>query len=143
MPHITWVVTFVVKATRRTNPTTKTTDATDSALNANCGAPATNASVWFAYTASADGSLKTDDMEVQVDPRAEWRQMYREAWRLQRDFLYDPNYHGLNIAVANMYIGLIYGFGGGLGMLGGGFLCDRVVRHRISGRMDRLRFRKS
>jgi predicted MFS family arabinose efflux permease len=45
-------------------------------------------------------------------------------------------YHGLNIAEANVYIGLIYGFGGGLGMLGGGWLCDRIVRHRISGRME-------
>src|SRR5262249_51179403 len=39
-------------------------------------------------------TLKTDDMEVRVDPRAEWRQMYREVWRLQRDFLYDPGFHG-------------------------------------------------
>jgi tricorn protease len=45
-------------------------------------------------------ALKLDDMEVHVDPRAEWRQMYREAWRLQRDFLYDPHYHGLDIAAA-------------------------------------------
>jgi hypothetical protein len=30
--------------------TAATTDATDSALNADCGAPATNASVWFKYT---------------------------------------------------------------------------------------------
>jgi MFS family permease len=45
-------------------------------------------------------------------------------------------YHGLNIAEANAYIGLIYGFGGGLGMLGGGWLCDRVVRRRLSGRME-------
>src|SRR5690349_23394335 len=29
-----------------------TTDATDAALNANCGAPFTNASVWFKYTAA-------------------------------------------------------------------------------------------
>lgn len=48
----------------------------------------------------AGKSLKTDDMEVFVDPRAEWKQMYREAWRLQRDFLYDPNFHGLDIAAA-------------------------------------------
>jgi len=39
-------------------------------------------------------------MEVYVNPRAEWRQMYHEAWRLQRDFLYDPHYHGLDIAAA-------------------------------------------
>jgi tricorn protease len=39
-------------------------------------------------------------MEVRVDPRAEWRQMYRDAWRLQRDFLYDPHAHGLDLAAA-------------------------------------------
>jgi tricorn protease len=45
-------------------------------------------------------TLRVDDMEVHVDPRAEWKQMYRETWRLQRDFLYDPNYHGLDLAAA-------------------------------------------
>jgi MFS family permease len=45
-------------------------------------------------------------------------------------------YHGLNIARANAYIAVIYGFGGGMGMLGGGWLCDRIVRKRISGRME-------
>jgi MFS family permease len=45
-------------------------------------------------------------------------------------------YHRLNIAEANACIGLIYGFGGGLGMLGGGWLGDRVVQWRISGRME-------
>src|SRR5262249_19513227 len=28
-------------------------------------------------------------LEVWVDPRAEWRQMYHEVWRIERDFLYD------------------------------------------------------
>jgi tricorn protease len=40
--------------------------------------------------------LKTDDMQVYVDPRAEWAQMYREVWRIERDFFYDPNLHGVN-----------------------------------------------
>jgi tricorn protease len=44
------------------------------------------------------GVLKTDGLEVRVDPRAEWKQMYREAWRVQRDFFYDPGYHGLDLA---------------------------------------------
>lgn len=44
------------------------------------------------------GTLKLDDMTVWVDPRAEWRQMYHETWRIQRDFLYDPNAHGLDLA---------------------------------------------
>lgn len=37
-----------------------TTDAQDAALNANCGAPATNASVWFKYTAPTDGGVVAD-----------------------------------------------------------------------------------
>ena len=60
---------------------------------------------WFiALTAAAakpgDGQLKMDDLEVYVDPRAEWDQMYHEVWRIERDFLYDPDHHGLNIPVA-------------------------------------------
>ena len=46
------------------------------------------------------GELKMSSMRVYVDPRAEWKQMYREAWRLQRDFFYDPGFHGLDIAAA-------------------------------------------
>ena len=44
-----------------------------------------------------EGVLNVGDMEVYVDPRAEWKQMYAEAWRIQRDFFYDPTFHGLNI----------------------------------------------
>src|SRR6185503_10294900 len=51
-----------------------------------------------------EGKIKTEDMEVYVDPRAEWRQMYNEAWRIERDFFYDPNYHGLDLkATAKKY----------------------------------------
>jgi tricorn protease len=45
-----------------------------------------------------EGVLRLEAMEVRVDPRAEWRQMYREVWRIQRDFLYDPGLHGLDLA---------------------------------------------
>ncbi|HEX5736029.1 MAG TPA: PDZ domain-containing protein [Blastocatellia bacterium] len=44
-----------------------------------------------------EGRIKTEDMEVYVDPVAEWNQMYRETWRIERDFFYAPNYHGLDI----------------------------------------------
>ena len=37
-------------------------------------------------------------MSVVLDARAEWKQMFRETWRLQRDFLYDPHVHGLDLA---------------------------------------------
>jgi tricorn protease len=44
----------------------------------------------------AEKPLRTKDMKALVDPRAEYRQMLREAWRLQRDFFYDPNLHGVD-----------------------------------------------
>jgi tricorn protease len=44
--------------------------------------------------------LKLDSFEVWVDPRAEWRQMFHEVWRIERDFLYDPGAHGLDLAAA-------------------------------------------
>jgi len=43
------------------------------------------------------GNLKTADMEVYVDPRAEWKQIYHEVWRIERDFFYDPHHHGLDL----------------------------------------------
>jgi tricorn protease len=42
-------------------------------------------------------ALNLGGLEMVVDPRAEWRQMYHETWRIERDFLYDPKTHGLNI----------------------------------------------
>ncbi|MBP7588374.1 MAG: PD40 domain-containing protein [Thermoanaerobaculia bacterium] len=45
-------------------------------------------------------TLDLSGMQAYVDPRAEWRQMYHEAWRIQRDFLYDPHAHGLDLAAA-------------------------------------------
>jgi tricorn protease len=43
---------------------------------------------------SGDGRLNLDAVEVKVDPRAEWKQIYTEAWRINRDFFYDPHMHG-------------------------------------------------
>jgi tricorn protease len=48
----------------------------------------------------APNMLKTADMEIHVDPKAEWKQMYHEIWRGERDFFYDPNAHGLNLQAA-------------------------------------------
>jgi tricorn protease len=60
---------------------------------------------WFIVSTAAPvqpgaGAIKVDEMEIYIDPRAEWRQMYTEAWRIQRDFLYDPGYHGLDLKAA-------------------------------------------
>ncbi len=44
--------------------------------------------------------LKTAGIEVRVDPVQEWKQMYREAWRVERDWFYDRNIHGLDLKAA-------------------------------------------
>jgi tricorn protease len=43
------------------------------------------------------GPLKLDGWEVYVEPRAMWKQIYNETWRIERDFFYDPHYHGLDL----------------------------------------------
>ncbi|MDX1671682.1 MAG: PDZ domain-containing protein [Balneolaceae bacterium] len=41
-------------------------------------------------------SLRTGELELTVDPRSEWQQLFNDAWRLVRDYFYDPNFHGLD-----------------------------------------------
>ena len=43
-----------------------------------------------------EGKIATDAIEVKVDPRAEWKQIFDEAWRINRDYFYDPNMHGVD-----------------------------------------------
>ena len=38
--------------------------------------------------------LPVDKIQVKIDPTAEWRQIFEEAWRINRDYFYDPNMHG-------------------------------------------------
>lgn len=45
-----------------------------------------------------DGKLDFSKMEVRVEPQAEWKQMFHESMRIMRDWFYDPNYHGQNLA---------------------------------------------
>ena len=50
--------------------------------------------------AGGQGALKTAGIEVRVNPVEEWKQMYREAWRVERDWFYDRNLHGLDVKAA-------------------------------------------
>lgn len=43
-----------------------------------------------------DGKLDLGDLRVKIDPRAEWRQMFDDAWRITRDWFYDPAMHGVD-----------------------------------------------
>ena len=54
---------------------------------------------WF-VTAIADqlpsgkGKLDLDAIQVKLNPAEEWEQIFHEAWRINRDYFYDPNFHG-------------------------------------------------
>ena len=42
------------------------------------------------------GRLNIEAVEVRINPPAEWRQIFNEAWRINRDFFYDPHMHGVD-----------------------------------------------
>jgi tricorn protease len=41
-----------------------------------------------------DGPLNVAQLEMRIDPRAEWAQIFRETWRIQREYFYDAKMHG-------------------------------------------------
>jgi tricorn protease len=41
-----------------------------------------------------DGKLDVASISVRIDPRDEWPQIFREAWRINRDYFYAKNMHG-------------------------------------------------
>jgi len=43
-----------------------------------------------------DGKIETGALMMTIDPRLEWLQMFNEAWRLERDFYYDPGMGGID-----------------------------------------------
>jgi tricorn protease len=45
---------------------------------------------------ASDSTLSLDHLEMKVDPRAEWTQEFNDAWRIFRDWFYDPNMHGVD-----------------------------------------------
>ena len=43
-----------------------------------------------------DSTLMLDQMQMKLDRREEWKQIFNEAWRRERDFFYAPNLHGVD-----------------------------------------------
>ena len=43
-----------------------------------------------------EGKLDTGALQSLVDPHAEWAEIFHEAWRIERDFYWDPNMGGLD-----------------------------------------------
>ncbi len=53
-------------------------------------------------------ALKLDRLEMRVDPRVEWQQMYVDAWRILRDWFWDPGHHGQDwVAIRDRYAPLV------------------------------------
>jgi tricorn protease len=42
------------------------------------------------------GKINLDGLEMKIDPRKEWNQVYNDAWRIFRDYFYVGNLHGVD-----------------------------------------------
>ncbi len=61
-----------------------------------------------APTDLAKAAVPLRDWTFSLDPRLEWRQMFTEAWRLERDYFYDRGMHGVDwLAVRQRYLPLV------------------------------------
>lgn len=61
-----------------------------------------------APTDLAKAKVKIEDWAVVSNPRLEWKQMFADAWRMHRDFLYDTKMRGVNWdAVRSRYAPLV------------------------------------
>ena len=55
---------------------------------------------WWITSVSGDkveltkGKLAVDAIQVRIDPRVEWAQIFDEVWRINRDYFYDPGMQG-------------------------------------------------
>ncbi len=65
-------------------------------------APRLNYAIVSTATAmkAGDGALKLANLQIRVEPMAEWQQMYREVWRIESAYFYDSKFHGVNIQEA-------------------------------------------
>lgn len=43
-----------------------------------------------------EGKLNLDNLEMKIEPRKEWAQIFNDAWRIFRDYFYVDNLHGVN-----------------------------------------------
>jgi tricorn protease len=64
----------------------------------------TSATIQDASVGASGENVVTSGMMTTIEPRAEWKQIFTDAWRMERDYFYDPNMHGVNwTAVRDQY----------------------------------------
>ncbi len=55
-----------------------------------------------------DETVPTKDMAMTIIPKEEWKQIFNDVWRFERDYFYDPNMHGVDWeAMKTRYVALI------------------------------------
>ncbi len=47
---------------------------------------------------AGEGELKLEAMRMEVAPPAEWKQIFNEVWRQERDYFFEPSMNGVNWA---------------------------------------------
>jgi len=67
-----------------------------------------SATIQDASAGSSGDAVGTTGMTALIDPRVEWKQIFDDAWRIERDYFYDPNMHHTNWqAIHNQYAKLL------------------------------------
>ena len=91
---------------------------------------------------SENGPLNFGAIKVKIDPKKEWNNIFEEAWRVNRDYFYDPGMHGVDWdAMKVKYIAFLPHVtcrGDLYTVMGWMFSELGVGHHRFGGRGDRL-----
>lgn len=52
-------------------------------------------------------SIPLEEMQMNLNPKEEWKQIFEDAWRIERDFFYDPGMHGVDWAGMKSHYGAL------------------------------------
>jgi tricorn protease len=75
---------------------------------------------------AGSGKLNLDQLEMRIDPRKEWNQIYKDGWRIFRDYFYVDNLHGVD------WPGLKETYGALLPYVGHRFDLDYILNEIVS-----------
>ncbi|HSW67613.1 MAG TPA: PDZ domain-containing protein, partial [Bacteroidales bacterium] len=75
---------------------------------------------------AGSGKLNLEHLEMKIDPRSEWNQIYSDGWRIFRDYFYVANMHGVD------WQGLKATYGELLPYVGHRFDLDYIINEIIS-----------
>ncbi|TXG39177.1 S41 family peptidase [Seonamhaeicola maritimus] len=88
------------------------------------------------------GILKTGAIQVKINPIDEWNNIFNEAWRVNRDYFYDPGMHGVDWDAMktkyNIFLPHVSCRSDLYRMMSWMFSELGVGHHRFSGRGDRM-----